>query len=106
MVNVIVFMTAASKQEAQEIVKALLDKRLIACGNILGPVDSEFWWQGRIDEAKEYLVLMKSDESLFEELSKTVKELHSYEVPEILALPIVKGWAPYIEWLNSTIGLG
>ncbi len=103
MTNILIFMTAPSKREAQKIVRALLDKRLIACANIFGPVDSEFWWQGKIERAKEFLVLMKSDEKLFDGLSTTIKELHSYEVPEILALPIVKGRKLYLEWLNSTL---
>ena len=103
MSSIIVFMTASSKREAQKIVRTLLNERLIACGNILGPVDSEFWWQGKIDNTKEFLVLMKSDEKLFARLAKTIKQMHSYEVPEILALPIIKGWAPYLEWLNSTL---
>jgi periplasmic divalent cation tolerance protein len=103
MTNVVVFMTTATKQEAQKIVRSLLDKHLIACANILGQVDSEFWWQEKIHEAKEFLVLMKSDEKLFEKISKTIKEMHSYEVPEILALPIVKGWTPYVEWLNAAL---
>ncbi len=103
MTNIMVFMTAASRQEAQKIVTALLDKHLIACANILGPVDSEFWWQGKIDQAKEFLVLMKSDEKLFTKLSKVIKSMHSYEVPEILALPVINGWRPYLEWLNATL---
>jgi len=103
MTNIIALMTTATKQEAQRIVRLLLDKHLIACANILGPVDSRFWWRGKIDKAKELLVLMKSDEKLFEELSKTIKEMHSYETPEILALPIVKGWPPYLEWLDATL---
>jgi periplasmic divalent cation tolerance protein len=105
MTNIVVFMTTSTKQEAQKIVRSLLDKHLIACANILGPVGSQFWWQGKIDKAKEFLVLMKSNEKLFEKLSKTIKEMHSYEVPEILALPIVKGWAPYLEWLTETLSL-
>jgi len=105
MASIIVFMTTATKQEAQKIAHSLLEKRLIACANILGPVDSEFWWQGKIEKAKEFLVLMKSDEKLFEKLSQAIKEVHSYEVPEILALPIVKGWPPYLEWLNKSLGL-
>lgn len=103
MTNIVVFMTTASKQEAQRIVRFLLDKHLIACANILGVVESQFWWQGKIDKAQEFLVLMKSDEKLFEKLSKTIKELHSYQTPEILALPIVKGWHPYLKWLNATL---
>jgi periplasmic divalent cation tolerance protein len=66
-------------------------------------VESEFWWQGKIDKAKEFLVIMKSDEKLFEKLSRAVKEMHSYEVPEILAVPIVKGWQPYLDWLSASL---
>jgi len=103
MTNIIVLMTTATKQEAQRIVRLLLDKHLIACGNTLGPVESQFWWREKIGKANEFLVLMKSDEKLFEKLSKTIKETHSYQIPEILALPIVEGWPPYLEWLNATL---
>lgn len=105
MTNIVVFMTTATKQEAQRIVRSLLDKYLIACANVLGPVESQFWWREKIEKANEFLVLMKSDEKLFEELAKTIKEMHSYEVPEILALSIVKGWPPYLEWLNRSLRL-
>jgi len=103
MADIIVLMTTATKQEAQKIVNSLLNEHLIACANIIGPVYSEFMWQGKIEKAKEFLVMMKSDEKLFEKLSKTTKKMHSYETPEILALPIVKGWPPYVEWLNATL---
>jgi periplasmic divalent cation tolerance protein len=103
MTNIMVFMTTATKQEAQKIVRSLLDKHFIACANILGPLESQFWWQEKIDKAKEFLVLMKSDEKLFEKISKTIKDIHSYEIPEILAFPIIKGWAPYLEWLNDAL---
>jgi len=103
MTNIIVFVTSATEKEAQRIVRALLDKRLIACGNVLGPVMSQFWWQEKIEKATEFLVLMKSNDKLFEKLSKTIKGMHSYEVPEILALPIVEGWPPYLEWLSKSL---
>lgn len=96
-------MTVATKQEAEKIVRSLLNKRLIACANILGPVESRFWWQERIEKAEEFLVFMKSDEKLFERLAKKVKGMHSYETPEILAIPIVRGWTPYMEWLNAVL---
>jgi len=105
MTNIIALMTTATKQEAQRIVHLLLNKRLIACANILGPEESQFWWQGKTEKAEEFLVLMKSEERLFEKLSKTIKETHSYETPEILAVPIVEGWSPYLEWLNKSLGL-
>jgi periplasmic divalent cation tolerance protein len=96
-------MTTATKQEAQKIVRFLLDKHLIACANILGTAESQFWWREKIEKTSEFLVLMKSDEKLFEKLSKTIKEMHSYETPEVLALPIVKGWPPYLEWLSVAL---
>ena len=99
----IVIMTAPNREEAVKIVRTLLEERLIACGNILDPVFSFFWWQGKIEEEKEVLVIMKSHEKLFKKLSKRVKELHSYDVPEILALPIVDGSSSYLEWLKSCL---
>jgi periplasmic divalent cation tolerance protein len=96
-------MTTASRDEARRISQLLLEKHLIACANILGPVESKFWWQGKTDTAKEYYVLMKSNEKLFKKLSETVKKVHSYQVPEILAVPIVKGWQPYMKWLKASL---
>ena len=103
MANVIVLTTTATKREAQKIVQYLLQQRLIACANIPGPVESRFWWKEKINKAKEFLVFMKSDERLCPKLSQTIKQLHSYEVPEILALPIAEGWPAYVEWLNSCL---
>jgi periplasmic divalent cation tolerance protein len=100
---VIVTVTTASKQEAENIAQQLLKKRLIACANIIGPVSSLFHWSGKIEKAEEYLILMKSHKDLFEKLSETVKALHSYEVPEILALPIVDGSRAYLDWLASCL---
>lgn len=96
----IVFMTASNREEAMKIVRTLLEERLIACGNIVDSVSSLFWWKGEIEEEKEVLVIMKSNEKLFKKLPKRVKELHSYDVPEILALPIVDGSSSYLEWLK------
>ncbi len=88
---IIVMVTAASKQEAEKIAQNLLEARLIACANVVGPVSSFFHWVGKVEHAEEYLVLMKSREDLFEKVAEAVKALHSYDVPEILALPIVNG---------------
>ncbi len=103
MTNIMVLMATATKQEAKNITRSLLSKRLIACANILGPVESQFWWREKIEKAKEFLVFMKSDEKLFDRLAKTVKEMHSYDTPEILAFSIIHGWPPYLEWLNATL---
>jgi len=100
---IIVIVTTASKQEAEEIAQHLLRERLTACANIIGPVSSLFHWSGKIEKAEEYLIFMKSRKDLFEKVAETVKALHSYEVPEILALPIVKGSKAYIDWLESCL---
>ena len=98
-----VIKTAPNKQEAVNIVRALLEERLIACANILDPVYSLFWWKGKIEEEKEVLVLMKSQKNLFKKLSRRVMELHSYDVPEILALPIVEGSQSYLDWMRACL---
>ena len=99
----IVIMTASKKEEAVKIVRSLLEERLIACANIMDSVSSFFWWQGIIEEEKEVLVIMKSHESLFKKLSKRVTDLHSYDTPEILALPIVNGSASYLDWMKACL---
>jgi periplasmic divalent cation tolerance protein len=103
MANILVLMTTATRHEAEKIAQSLLERHLIACANILGPVSSHYWWQGKIERAKEFLVLMKSDDKLFDQLAKSIKKTHSYETPEILALPISSGWPPYLKWLNATL---
>jgi len=100
---VVVIVTVANIEEAVKIVHSLLEERLIACANIVGPISSIFWWEGKIDEASEFLVFMKSHENHFERLSEKVSEIHSYEVPEIIALPIIKGSPPYLEWLSDSL---
>lgn len=96
-------MTTGNKEEAKKIVRTLLEERLIACANIIDSVSSFFWWQGKIENDKEFLVLMKSHEDLFKKLSERVIELHSYDVPEILALSIVNGSQDYLDWLRSCL---
>jgi len=103
MAYIIVFMTASTKEEAGKIVRALLEERLIACANIMDHVSSFFWWQGKIEEEKEVLAIMKSHESIFKKLSQRVTELHSYEVPEILALPIIEGAPSYLDWMKTCL---
>jgi periplasmic divalent cation tolerance protein len=100
---VVVVVTTTDKQEAEKIVRRLLDEKLIACANIISPVSSHFHWSGKIEKADECLVLMKSRKDLFEKLAETVKSLHSYEVPEILALLIINGSKTYMDWLESCL---
>lgn len=100
---IIVLVTTANKQEAEKIAQRLLEAKLIACANIIDSVASHFHWSGRNEKTQECLMLMKSRRDLFEKLAETVKTLHSYEVPEILALPIVDGSKAYLDWLDSCL---
>ena len=100
---VVVVVTTTDKQEAEKIVRRLLGEKLIACASIISPISSYFHWSGKIERADECLVLMKSRKDLFEKLAETVKSLHSYEVPEILALPIINGSKTYMDWLESCL---
>lgn len=99
--HIAVIVTTASKEEAEKIVRKLLNEKLIVCANIAGSVSSFFWWNKKVESAEEYVVLMKTRSDLFEKLSETVKALHSYQVPEIIALPIVKSSKQYMDWLDS-----
>jgi periplasmic divalent cation tolerance protein len=85
------------KEEAENIVQGPLDERLIACGNIISPVSSIFCWAGNTERAEECMILAKSRLDLFEELSDKVKALHSYKIPEIIALPLIKGSDGYMK---------
>ena len=100
---IIVLVTTANKVEAEKIAQTLLKERLIACANILNPVTSFFFWSGKIDKAEECLMVMKSRRDLFAELAECLKGLHSYEVPEVLAIPIVEGSAAYLAWMGEVL---
>jgi periplasmic divalent cation tolerance protein len=96
-------MTTPNREEAVKILYILLEEKLIACGNIVDPVSSFFLWKGKIENEKEALVIMKSHEKLFNRLCKKVNELHSYDLPEILALPIVGGSSSYLDWIKGSL---
>lgn len=97
--GIIVMVTTASEEEATTIGRTLVQQRLAACANVLALKKSIFEWEGRIVEEQECLMIMKSRTDLFENLSATVKGLHSYKVPEIVALPIVRGSQDYLKWV-------
>ncbi len=99
-----ILMTAPSKKEAQRIIAALIAKRLVACANLLNGVDSTFIWKGKIDKAKEVLVIFKTRKNLFKKVAAQIRRLHSYEVPEIIALPIVDGNKEYLGWFDEVLG--
>jgi len=101
--NIVIFMTAKDLTEAQSIVQKLVEEKLIACGNIVPQVKSVFWWQGKVDESDETLVVMKTKKSFFKKVEKVIKSLHSYDVPEIIALPICAGSKDYLTWIDQSL---
>ncbi|OGO18202.1 MAG: cytochrome C biogenesis protein CcdA [Chloroflexi bacterium RBG_16_50_11] len=98
---IVVFITTKNADEAQKIAKALVKRRQAACVNIVPEVNSHFWWKDKLDATKESLLIVKTKESLLPEVIKSVKKIHSYTIPEIIALPIVGGSRDYLEWLDS-----
>jgi periplasmic divalent cation tolerance protein len=106
MSHVIVFTTTASKEEAENIARSLLSQKLIGCANITGPVSSLFWWKDEISQENEFLILMKTRADLFEKVAATIKEMHSYDVPEVVAVSVTKGEEAYLKWLDNCLQKG
>lgn len=100
---IVVLVTAKDKVEAEEISQALLEAKLIACANIVSSVVSCFFWRGELNKTDECLIIMKSRINLFTQLLQQVKELHSYEVPEVLVLPVIFGSEDYLAWMQSVL---
>ncbi len=101
--HVVVFITVGTKKEAKKIANALLSEKKAACVSILPRLDSLFWWQGKIDSASEVLLIVKTESRLLETIAKLVKKLHSYDVPEIIALPIIGGNREYLKWISESL---
>lgn len=100
---IVVLVTAKDKKQAAAIADGLLKAKLIACANIIGGVQSLFTWQGKVDRAKEALLILKTKKSAFNKLAAKVKTLHSYQVPEIIALPIIAGSKDYLQWVGESV---
>ena len=98
-----VLTTTEHKADAEKIAKILVEKRLAACVQIIGPLTSYFHWQDKLDTAQEYLCLIKSRDDLFAELEEAIKSMHPYEVPEIIATPITKGGKDYLNWMAAEL---
>ena len=98
---IIVFMTASNGEEAARLADMLVGAHLAACVQILPEMESVYRWQGKTERAAEILLLAKTTKSKFEELEREVRALHSYDTPEIIAVPVVAGSARYLEWLSQ-----
>jgi periplasmic divalent cation tolerance protein len=97
----IVFVTCGSVGEAKRIGKAVVEKKLAACANIVAGVESIYRWKGKVERAREVLVVIKTTAARLRELEREVKRLHSYEVPEFIVLPIVAGSQEYLAWIEK-----
>src|SRR5229473_2766874 len=99
----IVLVTCASVAEARRIGRSVVEKKLAACANILAGVESIYRWKGKVERAREVLVVMKTTAARVRELEREVKRRHSYEVPEFVVLPIVAGSQEYLEWVGKSV---
>jgi periplasmic divalent cation tolerance protein len=99
----VVLITAANREEADNIASALLENRKAACVNIVDRVASSYWWQGKIDSADEVLIMVKTRASAVSQVIELVKRNHSYTVPEIIALPILDGNQDYLDWISDEV---
>ena len=99
--HVVVLVTAGGDEEAKKITERLLNEKKAACVNIISGVSSLFIWQGKQEQEQESLLIIKSSASLLPQVVETVKQVHSYEVPEIIALPVLGGNEDYLEWIDS-----
>jgi periplasmic divalent cation tolerance protein len=95
----IVLTTAGSQEEARKIAHALVEKRLAACVNIVPQIESVYRWQGKVESATEWLLIIKTQASAFERIRDAVKELHSYDLPECIMLEVAEGDKAYLDWL-------
>lgn len=100
---IVVFVTAASGEEATRLADLLIGAHLAACVQILPEMESVYRWQGQIERQSEILLIVKTSAGKFAELEREVRALHSYDTPEIVALPIVTGSQPYLDWLSESL---
>jgi periplasmic divalent cation tolerance protein len=96
-----VLTSAGSEQEAERISAALVERRLAACVQTIGPIASRYRWQGEVETTQEWLCLAKTEAARYEEVEAAIRELHSYEEPEIVATPIVAGSRGYLDWIGA-----
>ena len=102
--RIVVFITAPQDM-AEELSRKLVEEKLAACVNIVKEVDSIYWWKGEVERDSESLLILKTELGLLGKLVKRVKELHPYDVPEIIAIPIVGGNPDYLKWISDSLGL-
>ena len=103
---VVILVTVGTQVDGERIARPLVDERLAACVNIVGPIRSIYSWEGAVAADDEYLLVIKSRRELFAALESRVRSLHGYDVPEVIALPVVAGSGPYLDWLRAGTARG
>lgn len=101
MSKIIIYVTCGDRGEAEKISRTLVERRLVACANILQPHGAVYWWQGKVEAAEEVAVILKTPAEKFSEVEQAIKDLHSYDVPCIVAWPIERGYAPFLDWIEA-----
>jgi periplasmic divalent cation tolerance protein len=96
-----VFTTVDSQAAARAIARAVVERRAAACAQIVGPIESTYWWSGEIETAQEWLCILKSTERLYPSLEAAIRQSHPYDTPEILAMPVSAGLSAYLDWLRA-----
>ena len=104
--KIVVYTTCSGAKEAEKLARHLVENRLAACVNVLPRVGSFYRWKGQVQKDAEVLLIIKSSRGLFDRLRREVERLHSYEVPELIALPIVDGAQPYLNWMEQELAGG
>ncbi len=102
----IVLTTVGSREEGQKIARVLVERRLAACVNMVGPVESVYRWKGAVESAPEWLLVIKTTAAAVVALSAAIRELHSYELPECVVLAVEGGGEEYLEWIGENVGIG
>jgi periplasmic divalent cation tolerance protein len=101
--KVVVLVTAGNLKEARRIARALVEARLAACVNLLPPVESIYSWQGKVENSRERLLVIKSSRAIFSRIEAEIRKLHSYTTPEIICLPIIDGFRDYLAWMDQSV---
>ena len=100
---IVILSTVGSAEEASRIAEKLVSSHLVACVNILPGVQSIYWWNNALQKDQELLMIMKTERSRFEDVKKAIRSLHSYEVPEIISLPLENGLEEYLAWIENSL---
>jgi len=101
--HLFVYITASGREEAERISEALIGERLVACTNIIDDMSALFWWEGGVQSEKEVVLIAKTRADVFDRLTGRVKELHSYDCPCIIGMPIVTGNPDYLDWIDEEV---